>query len=318
MQTILVTGGAGFIGSHCVDALIKRGDRVICVDNFNSILYDPKQKRKNIAKHQNNENFVLIEEDIADEEAMKKVFELEKIDKILHLAATAGVRPSLENPGEYVRSNVTGTTVILELARIHKIDKIVLASSSSVYGGNKKTPFHEDDAVDRPLSPYAATKKSMEVIAACYHHIAKMCICCLRYLTVYGPRNRHDMAIYQFAKNISEGKEITVYGDAELKRDWTFVADIVKGTVAALDKIEEIDFEILNIGFGSPISVLYMVELLEKELGKKAIIKKAPIPLGDVPITFADTTKIKKLLGWKPETPVEEGVKKFVEWFKQQ
>ena len=313
---ILVTGGAGFIGSHCVDVLLKRGDTVICVDNLNDF-YDPKIKLGNIAQHKKNPAFSLHKIDIA-EKAMAELIAKTKPDKILHLAARAGVQPSLKDPVEYVRSNVLGTTNILEAAKKAGVKNIVMASSSSVYGGNKKVPFSEEDRVDNPYSPYAASKKSTEVIAANYHHITGMHIAALRYFTVYGPRNRPDMAIYTFAEKIFKGKEVTLYGKGdEIKRDWTYITDIVEGTIAALDNIEKIGFEIVNLGNSKPVAVNYFVSLLEKELGKKAKVKRAPLPTGDVPITFADTNKAKKLLGWQPTTPIEEGVKHFIKWFKE-
>jgi UDP-glucuronate 4-epimerase len=297
--------------------LLKRGDKVICVDNFNDF-YDPKVKRQNIAAHKNNKNFVLYSKDIGDYKAVEKIIAKEKPDKILHLAARAGVQPSLKNPLEYVRSNVAGTANLLEACRKHGIRNFVMASSSSVYGGNKKVPFSEEDRVDNPYSPYAATKKSCEVIASNYHHITGMHIIALRYFTVYGPRNRPDMAIYKFAESIMQEKEITLYGKGdEIKRDWTFVADIVDGTIKALDNVEKFKFEIINLGNSHPVSVAYFVSVLEKSLGKKAKTKRAQLPVGDVPITYADTSKAKRLLEWQPTTPIEKGVPKFAKWFKQ-
>ncbi len=316
MQTILITGGAGFIGSHCVDRLLARGDKVVCVDNFNDF-YDPKIKRSNIVHHLQSTNYKLVEADIADKQAMSEVFEKHKFDRILHLAARAGVQPSLKDPLEYVRSNVVGTTVLLELAREHKIDKFVFASSSSVYGGNKKVPFSETDNVDNPYSPYAATKKACEIIASNYHHVANMHIIALRFFTVYGPRNRPDMAISKFANDILNGKEIKVVGAGdEIKRDWTYVDDIVTGIMKSLDSVEKFGFEVFNLGGSKPVSVPYFVGLLEKALGKKAKITRIPLPVGDVPITYSDPSKAKKLLGWEPTTSVEEGIKKFVAWLK--
>ena len=311
---VLVTGGAGFIGSHCVDVLLKRGDTVVCVDNFNDF-YDSKIKKANISGHK--KNFTLYNADIGDFSTVEKIVKKEKPDKILHLAARAGVQPSIKDPLEYVRSNVVGTANLLEACKKHGILHFVFASSSSVYGGNKKVPFSEEDRVDNPYSPYAATKKSCEVLAANYHHIAGMHIAALRYFTVYGPRNRPDMAIYTFAEKIRDGKEITLYGKGdEIKRDWTFVADIVDGTIKALDAVDKFGFEIINLGNSKPVPVTYLVALLEKALGKKARTKRAPLPTGDVPITYADTSKAKRLLGWEPAISIEEGVKKFAHWFK--
>lgn len=317
MQTILVTGGAGFIGSHCVDRLLARGDKVVCIDNFNDF-YDPKIKRANIKEHLKHENYTLVEADIADKKAMEQVFQTHKFDRVLHLAARAGVQPSMKDPLEYVRSNVVGTTVLLELAKEHELDKFVFASSSSVYGGNKKVPFSETDNVDNPFSPYAATKKACEVIASNYHHVHKMRIIALRFFTVYGPRNRPDMAISRFADDIMNSREIKVVGQGdEIKRDWTFVDDIVAGVIKSLDSVEKFGFEVFNLGGSKPVSVPYFVSLLEKALGKKAKITRIPLPIGDVPITYADGSKAKKLLDWEPSTSVEEGVKKFVDWLKE-
>ncbi len=316
-KRILVTGGAGFIGSHCVDALLRRGDKVICVDNFNDF-YDPKIKLENIAPHMDNANFALHKVDIADTKAINEIIRKSKPDKILHLAARAGVQPSLENPIEYVKSNVLGTANILEAARKSGVKNVVLASSSSVYGGNKKVPFSEEDRVDHPYSPYAATKKSCEVIADNYNHIAGMNIVALRYFTVYGPRNRPEMAIYKFAESIDKGKEITLYGKgSEVKRDWTHVTDIVNGTIKALDKVEKFSFEIINLGNSKPIALNYLVWLLEREIGKKAKIRRAGLPKGDVPITYADIRKAGKILAWKPKIPIEKGVKNFINWYKR-
>ncbi len=316
MATILITGGAGFIGSHCVDKLLARGDKVICVDNFNDF-YSEDSKRKNIQEHLNHPNYSLVEADIADKQIMEKIIS-KKPDKVLHLAARAGVQPSLNDPLEYVRSNITGTAVIFELARKHGVKNIVFASSSSVYGGNTKVPFSEVDSVNNPLSPYAATKRACELLASNYNHIANMHIIALRFFTVYGPRNRPDLMMFKLAKNISENSGTIVYGSAdEIKRDWTFIEDIVDGILQALDNVEKFGFEIFNLGNSHPVPVVYLVELLEKELGKKAIIKRAPLPLGDVPVTFADISKAEHLLGWKPKTSIEQGVKEFVSWFRQ-
>lgn len=317
MAKILVTGGAGFIGSHCVDRLLERGDTVVVVDNFNDY-YDPKIKRENIKEHLDGPNFRLVEADIANKEKMFTLFEKEKFDKVLHLAARAGVRPSLEDPLEYVRSNVTGTTVLLEACRKFGPKHFVFASSSSVYGGNKKVPFSEGDRVDDPYSPYAATKRSTEVIASNYQRIAGMHIAALRFFTVYGPRNRPDMAMWKFAKMIESGDTITIFGEpGEVKRDWTFIDDIVKGVIMILDASDRVGFEVFNIGCGSPTPVTRFVKILESELGKKANVRYGPLPVADVPITYADTKKINDFLEWKPTISIEEGIKKFVEWYKK-
>ncbi len=317
MTTILVTGGAGFIGSHCIDKLLARGDTVVCVDNLNDY-YDPKVKIANVSHNFDKKNFHFYVLDLENKDQIATLFEKFKFDKVLHLAARAGVRPSIVQPLEYRDSNVSATVNLLQLAKEFGVKNFVFASSSSVYGGNKKIPFEENDNTDHPLSPYAASKKACEIYAYNYSYIAGLNVIGLRYFTVYGPRNRPDMAIYKFAEAIMDDKEITLYGDAEkVKRDWTFVEDIVEGTIKALDASPEHSFEILNIGNNTPVPVTYMVELLEKELGKTAKITRGPLPQGDVPITYASTDKITRLLGWKPTTPIEEGVKRFVEWFKQ-
>ncbi len=317
MATIMVTGGAGFIGSHVVDKLLARGDVVVCVDNLNNY-YDPKIKLKNISHNLSNPNFHFYVLDLENKDQVAPLFAKYKVDKILHLAAKAGVRPSIIDPIGYKEANVSATVNLLQLANEFGIKHFVCASSSSVYGANSKVPFSEDDSTDKPMSPYAASKKACEIYCYNYSHLSDLNVTCLRYFTVYGPRNRPDMAIYKFAESIADGKEIAVYGEGdEVKRDWTFVADIVEGTIRALDLSDKHKFEILNIGHNTPVPVTYLVSLLEKELGKKAKIKRSKLPPGDVPITFADTSKIKKLLNWQPTTSIEEGVKHFAKWFKQ-
>jgi len=316
MATIIVTGGAGFIGSHCIDILLARGDTVICVDNFNDF-YNPAIKRTNIAKHLDHPNFTLKEIDIGEPAIIDLIVKTNP-DKILHLAARAGVQPSLNDPREYVRTNIVGTTNILEGARQAGVKHIVAASSSSVYGGNTNVPFNENDRVDNQYSPYAATKKSCEVIASTYHHLFNMHISMLRYFTVYGPRNRPDMAAYKFTNKILNGEDITLYGKpGEIKRDWTFVSDIAAGTIAALDNIERFGFEIINLGNSKPVALSDFVETLEKELGTKATIKRASLPPGDVPITYADSTKAKQLLDWESQTTLPEGIAALAAWFKE-
>jgi len=318
MAKILVTGGAGFIGSHVIDKLLERGDTVVCVDNLNDY-YSPKTKIGNIKHHFDNPNFHFYVLDLKRKDRIAPLFAKYEFDKVLHLAARAGVRPSIVNPLAYRDSNVTATINLLQLATEFGVKNFVCASSSSVYGGNKKVPFEETDVTDHPLSPYAASKKACEIYCYNYSYLADLNVTCLRYFTVYGPRNRPDMAIYKFATAIANDKEITLYGEGdEVKRDWTFVDDIVKGTIKALDASDKHKFEIMNIGNNTPVPVTYLVQLLEKELGKTAKIRRGKLPQGDVLITFADTDKITKLLDWKPTTSIEEGVKHFVKWFKQQ
>ncbi|MDP2692239.1 MAG: GDP-mannose 4,6-dehydratase [bacterium] len=316
MATILCSGGAGFIGSHCIKILLGRGDTVICVDNFSRFIYSPDQKLENIKPFIEHKNFYLYNTDITNQDAMTRIFATHKIDKILHLAAQAGVRASLNHPLVYVRDNINGTAMLLELARLSGIKYFVMASSSSVYGENKKIPFSENDEVNHPVSPYAATKRACEVLAYNYHHIAGIKMALLRYFTVYGPGNRPDMAIYKFSEKIMSGLPIIIYG-TEMARDWSYVEDIATGTIKALDSIQTMEYEIFNIGCGRPIKVTDFITLLSKELGREAKIEIGPVPIGEVPITHADTHKIEERLGWKPTTPVEEGIKKFVSWFKK-
>jgi len=320
LSRILVTGGAGFIGSHCIDRLLERGDHVVCVDNFNDA-YKSEIKFGNLEHHliPRNPNFKLVKADICDDGAMKKVFSENSFDKILHLAARAGVQPSFKDPEEFKRSNVSGTNKILELAEDYRVNNIVFASSSSVYGKNKKIPFSEKDPIQNTISPYAQTKKLTEMVAkaCCWKgaHIAG-----LRFFTVYGPRSRPDMAMYLFTKAIDDGKTLELRGrvEQEISRDWTYVDDIVSGTLGVLDSVEDIRYEIFNIGCGKPILLTYFIELIAQELGKKPKIRPVPLPQGDVPITYADTSKLREFIpGWKPKVSIEEGIKRYVEWYRE-
>ena len=309
---ILVTGGAGFIASHVCDALLARGDEVICVENFNDY-YNPKAKKSNIKGASKNENFRLFRADILDIKKLRAIFRKTKPEKVIHLAARAGVRPSLEDPALYCDVNIKGTTNILEISKEFGIKNIVFGSSSSVYGANKKIPFSESDPVNNPVSPYAATKRAGELMCYAYHHLYGLNITCLRFFTVYGPRGRPDMAPYKFTKAIDEGKKITMYGDGTTKRDYTYVADIVAGIVSALDR--NLSYEIINLGDSKTVSLSEFIAIIEKTLGKKALIKKMPMQPGDVEVTYADISKAKKLLGYKPKVSIEEGIRRFVKWY---
>jgi UDP-glucuronate 4-epimerase len=309
----LVTGAAGFIGSHLSEHLLRDGWKVVGVDNFDDF-YDPQTKRRNVAGCLKNKNFQLIEADIRDRDAMDKAVG-NSVEIIVHLAARAGVRPSIAQPLLYADVNINGTMVLLEAAKKHKVSKFIFGSSSSVYGNNKKVPFSEDDNVDFPISPYAATKKAGELICHTYHHLYGICVTCLRFFTVYGPRQRPDLAIHKFAKLIEQDKPIPVYGDGSMMRDFTYVDDIINGTVAAMQKCR--GFNIYNLGNASPISVNDLVAKLEKALGKKAAREYLPAQPGDVERTYADITKAAGELGYKPRTTIEEGLAKFVEWLKQ-
>ncbi len=315
MSAILVTGGAGFIGSHLCDRLLKMGKKVVCVDNLNPY-YSPKRKVKNVQHNFGNKNFHFVVLYIQKKDQLEQVFQKHKITKIIHLAARAGVRPSIEKPLWYRDTNVSGTLNLLELAKQYRVKNFVFASSSSVYGKNKKIPFSEDDNVDCPISPYAASKKACELFCYTYSHLCKINITCLRFFTVYGPRGRPDMIPFKFTDMISKGKPIPVFGDGASKRDYTYVSDIIDGVIAALGKPHK--FEIINIGNNKPIELRYFISIIEKLLNKKAKIKRLPFPAGDVPLTFADITKAARLLNYNPKTTIEEGMKKTIEWYKKE
>ena len=310
---VLITGAAGFIGSHLCERLLGDGWQVLGVDNFDDF-YDPQIKRSNIAGCLENENFELVEADIRDRAAMDETVG-SGVDIIVHLAARAGVRPSIAQPLLYADVNVNGTTVLLEAAKEQRIGKFIFASSSSVYGNNEKVPFSEGDNVDFPISPYAATKKAGELICHTYHHLYEMSVTCLRYFTVYGPRQRPDLVIHKFARLIEQGKAIPVYGDGTMSRDFTYIDDIVDGTVAAMEKCA--GFHIYNLGESRPITVNDLIVEIEKALGKKAIKEYVPLQPGDVERTYADVTKAVKELGYSPTTTIEEGLAKFVTWLRK-
>lgn len=311
----LVTGGAGFIGSHVVDRLLKDGKKVICLDNFDNF-YDPAIKRRNISEAIKNPDFKLIEGDIRDLKLLKDIFSSHKISHVFHPAARAGVRPSIAAPLLYEDVNIKGTMNMLEMAKEFKVENFVFASSSSVYGENKKVPFSETDNVDNPISPYAATKKACEEICFTYHHLYNISITCLRFFTVYGPRQRPEMAIHKFTRLIDEGKKIPMFGDGSSKRDYTYIDDIIDGVIKSLDKRH--DFEIFNLGESETTELRKLISLIEKNLGKKAQIDEQPNQPGDVSITYADIEKAKMMLGYSPCTKIENGVELFVKWYKDQ
>jgi len=309
----LVTGAAGFIGSHLCERLLVEGWTVVGVDNFDNF-YDPKIKRLNIDSCLKNKNFKLIEADIRDSTAINKAIGSD-IEIIVHLAAKAGVRPSIAQPVLYADVNVNGTTVLLEAAKKHNVTKFIFASSSSVYGNNEKVPFSEEDNVDFPISPYAATKKAGELICHTYHHLYGIHITCLRYFTVYGPRQRPDLAIHKFAKLIEQTKPIPVYGNGTMMRDFTYIDDIINGTLAAIEQCT--GFNLYNLGCSHPISVNDLIAEIEKALGKKAVKEYLPPQPGDVERTYADVTKAAKDLGYNPSTTIQEGLAKFVTWLRK-
>lgn len=317
MNNILVTGGAGFIGSHLVDRLLKKaGARITVVDNFNDF-YDPAIKRANIASQIGRGGFELVEADIADSKAMQTLFKRAKFDCVVHLAARAGVRPSLMDPLAYEDTNVRGTFSLLEAARRCDVPRFIFGSSSSVYGVNSKVPFREDDPIASPISPYAATKIAGEAACHVYSHLYGLHIVCLRFFTVYGARQRPDLAIHKFARLISERKPVPMFGDGTTRRDYTYIDDIIFGVTAAME-YDRTQFEIINLGESQTVDLRRLVELLEQALGEQAIIEHHPTQPGDVPLTFADVGKARQLLGYEPSMRIEDGIVKFVEWFKQQ
>jgi UDP-glucuronate 4-epimerase len=309
---ILVTGGAGFIGSHLVDRLLHRGEEIVCVDHLNDF-YDPAIKRSNIREHLRSPGYRLVEADIRDTEAMSRTFAAYPIEKIVHLAARAGVRPSIDQPLLYEDVNIKGTLCLLELARQHRISQFVFASSSSVYGANTKTPFSEEDRIDRTVSPYAATKYAGELLCYTYSHLYGIPATCLRFFTVYGPRQRPEMAIHKFAQLIHDGRPIPFYGDGSTARDYTYIDDIIDGIVAALDR--PTPYEVFNLGESSTVTLKELVMTLEKVIGKPAIIQRLPSQPGDVEITYADITKARTLLGYNPSTAIADGLKSFNDWY---
>ncbi len=316
MRRILITGGAGFIGSHLVDRLLSEGDwQVSVVDDFNDF-YEPRIKRANVKRHDQNPNYRLFEADIRNQTSLKRIFAENAFACIVHLAARAGVRPSLKEPLLYAETNVNGTMNLLELAREYRIPQFVFGSSSSVYGINAKVPFSEDDPIRQPISPYAATKAAGELLCHTYTHLYGMRCVCLRFFTVYGPRQRPDLAIHKFARLISEGKPIPVFGDGTTRRDYTFIEDIVAGVRAAID-YDQSDYEVINLGESRTVELRELISLLEQELGTTAKIDRQPLQPGDVPQTFADITKARQLLAYNPQTQIEAGIRKFVAWFRE-
>ena len=313
-RRILVTGGAGFIGSHLIDKLLAEGGwQVSALDNFNEF-YSPEIKRANIAQHLDNPHFRLYEADICCPETVNEIFAKNRFDAIVHLAAWAGVRPSLLNPKLYTKVNVDGTVNLLEAAKEFGVRQFVFGSSSSVYGINSKIPFSEDDRIHQPISPYAATKAAGELLCHTFAHLYDIRAVCLRFFTVYGARQRPDLAIHKFSKLIWEGKPVPVFGDGTTRRDYTYIDDIIQGVRAAID-YDKTNYEIFNLGESQTIELKDLISLLEENLGKKAIIDRQPMQPGDVPLTFADISKARALLNYDPTTKIEQGIPKFTEWF---
>ena len=315
MKTYLVTGGAGFIGSTLCEKLIKEQNKVIIIDNFCDF-YTPELKHKNIEKIKN--SIKLYEGDIRDRKILKQIFEENNIDIVVHLAAMAGVRSSIENPILYQEVNCTGTQNLLEEMRLHNIANLVMSSSSSVYGNCKQVPFREDMVVDYAISPYAATKKANEVMTHVYHSLYNINVIMLRFFTVYGPKQRPDLAINKFTRLMLEGKEIPIYGDGTTARDYTYIDDIVDGIISSCDYVDlNTDvYEIINLGNSSPVSLKDMVDTISKVLVVKPKLKYMPMQPGDVNITYADISKAKNLLGYEPKIEFEDGIRRFIKWVK--
>lgn len=317
-DTILLTGGAGFIGSHLAESLLRRGRTLAIVDNMNTF-YNPARKQSNLEEIRRTGDFEFCQVDIRDFPKLRDLFARLRPSSVIHLAALAGVRPSIERPLEYEAVNVAGTANILELCREFRVPKLVFGSSSSVYGATSVAPFTESHVELRPISPYAATKLSNELTCYTYAHLFGFCIVCLRFFTVYGPRQRPDLAIHKFTQLLEAGKPLPIFGDGQTGRDYTYVDDIVDGILRALDytpKDTPVPFDIFNLGNSHPVKLLELVEKLEIATGRKAIRQQKPMQPGDVPLTWADVSKANKLLGYTPKTSLDEGLKKFVTWFR--
>jgi UDP-glucuronate 4-epimerase len=308
---ILVTGGAGFIGSHLVEKLLADGHSVAILDDFNDF-YDPQIKRANISGV--TKDVAVHDIDLRNGEKVSELFRKEKFDAVMHLAARAGVRPSIQQPQLYYDTNVAGTLHLLEAARTNGVERFVFASSSSVYGAAKKVPFSEEEHLTQTLSPYAATKIAGEFLCSTYSHLYKMRVVALRYFTVYGARQRPDLAIHQFTRKIHAGEPIDQFGDGTTRRDYTYIDDIIQGTMAGLKYGGPI-FDVLNLGESETIQLKDLIAAIESALGKKAKINRFPEQPGDMPLTCADISKAKELLGYSPKTKFEEGLPRFVDWF---
>lgn len=315
MKKFLITGGAGFIGSHLVDRLLtSHVEQLTVIDDFNDF-YPPSIKRANIREHLDDPRYNVSEIDIRDRTALEQLFITSDFDCVVHLAARAGVRPSLSEPQLYSETNVNGTVNLLELARQSNIKQFVFGSSSSVYGINAKVPFSEDDPIRQPISPYAATKAAGELLCHTYSHLYGLRCVCLRFFTVYGPRQRPDLAIHKFAGLITQNKPIPVFGDGTTRRDYTYIDDIIDGVMAAIDYSQS-KYEVINLGESRTVELNELISLLEAELDMHAIVDRQPPQPGDVPQTFADISKARALLGYAPKTQIEEGLRRFVEWFR--
>lgn len=309
---VLVTGGAGFIGSSLTKVLLEAEHDICCIDDFNDY-YDPQIKRSNVSAFLDCGNYKLYECDIQDCAKLEEIFRKENFELVVHLAARAGVRPSIAQPDLYNRVNMLGTNNLLDLAKEAKVRQFIFGSTSSVYGVNSKVPFSENDRIDKPISPYSASKIGAEMLCHVYHYLYGFNVTILRFFTVYGPRQRPEMAIHNFAKKIIKGEPLLFFGDGLSRRDYTYIDDIVQGIMNAIDKNYE--YDVFNLGNSQTTSLTELVELLENALGKKAILQKMPVQPGDVPITYADISKSKAMLGYEPKTGIKDGILKFSQWF---
>lgn len=312
MKKILVTGAAGFIGSHLSESLLKDGWEVIGIDNFDPF-YNKSSKQNNLRIAKQSPRFRFIEDNIQN----ILQHDIQGLDAVVHLAAKAGVRPSIDDPMGYIDANIHGTQAILELMRIKKVKKLIFASSSSVYGNNKKIPFSENDNVDFPISPYASSKKSCELLIHTYHHLYNIDCLCLRFFTVYGPRQRPDLAIHKFFNLLSTGRQITMYGDGSSSRDYTFISDTIAGIRSSIDYVCSSNdlYEILNLGNNKPVNLKSLIDEIYKITNSDTPINQIEMQPGDVDITFADISKAQKMLNYKPQVEISEGLRLFYDWF---
>jgi UDP-glucuronate 4-epimerase len=317
MSILLVTGGAGFIGSHLCEHLLKDGSKVVCLDNFDNF-YDPNMKIKNVERIEKKfpKQFELVTGDIRNPDHIREIFQKNKIDWVIHLAARAGVRPSIAEPLLYQDVNIRGTISLLEACKANEIKNFVFASSSSVYGENQKVPFTEGDLDIQPISPYGATKRAGELLCYSYHYLYGMNIACLRIFTAYGPRQRPEMAIHKFTRLIDQGEKIPIYGDGSSRRDYTYIDDLIEGILAVLQHHK--GFEAYNLGESQTTSLIELIKLIEGAFGKKANIEMLETQPGDVSITYADIQKARRMLGYQPKVKMEEGIQRFVEWYKME